>query len=206
MSRFTVGLGRATLADRFFPRGLATDAVLVASGAGLTAICAQVVIPVGPIPVTAQAMAALFVGMLLGALRGAMALTLYVCMGWAGLPVFSDGGAGTERLFGPSGGYIVGFILAAAVVGWIAERGWDRTFPRATVSALAGSASIYIVGLPWHAVTGVDSYQQTLASSLAIFVLSDVVKSVLTAIGVSACWSWARRSEQEELKRNPAGI
>ncbi len=206
MSRFTVGLGRVTLADQFFPRGLATDAVLIVTGASLASICAQVVIPVGPIPVTAQTMAALFVGMLLGALRGALAMALYVAMGWAGLPVFSDGGSGAERLFGPSGGYIFGYILAALLVGWIAERGWDRTFPRASLSALIGTVSIYLVGVPWHAASVGADFAEVVTTTVGIFVLSDTAKAILTAIGVSACWSWARRSEQEELRRNPGGL
>ena len=200
MSRFTLAFGRATLADRFFGRGLGIDLVLIAAGAALTAICAQVTIPVGPIPITGQTIAVLFVGMFLGSLRGALSMVVYALAGLAGMPIFSDGGSGAERLFGPSGGYIFGYIAAAALVGWIAQRGLDRTFLRSAASTLGGTALVYLVALPWIAVWNGLSLQETLAIGFFPFLLGAVVKSALVSAANTACWTSVARTDRHESR------
>src|ERR1700712_784101 len=130
---------RLVLADRVFPRTLVMDGVLVVAGAALVTILAQVVIPLQPVPITGQTLAVLLVGSTLGAVRGSLAMVLYAVLGLVGLPVFSDGSHGTSVLFGATGGYIVGFILSAALVGWLAERQWDRKILKALATFVAGS-------------------------------------------------------------------
>ncbi len=115
MSTLTIAVGRPTIADRLFSRTLALDLVLVAAGAALTSIAAQIAIPLWPVPVTMQTLAVLLVGVSLGAVRGALSMVLYAVLGVVGLPVFSDASSGFSVIAGPTGGYIVGFIFAAGV-------------------------------------------------------------------------------------------
>jgi biotin transport system substrate-specific component len=104
------------------------DAVLVVTGSVFIALLAQVAIPLpfSPVPITGQTFAVLLVGVLLGSRRGGLGVLLYLLEGAAGLPFFAGGTAGLARLAGPTGGYLVGFVVAAIVVGLLAERGWDR--------------------------------------------------------------------------------
>ena len=115
------------------------DLGLVAAGSVLVALSAQVAValPFSPVPVTGQTLAVLVVGMLLGPRRGALSLILYATEGAAGLPVFAGGSYGLSRLAGPTAGYLLGFIVAAWAVGWLAERDWDRTIPRTALAMLA---------------------------------------------------------------------
>ena len=200
MSRFSLAVGRATLADRVFGRGLGIDLVLIAAGAALTAICAQVTIPVGPIPITGQTIAVLFVGMFLGSLRGALSMLVYTTAGLVGLPIFSDGGSGAERLFGPTGGYIFGYIAAAAMVGWFAQRGLDRTFLRGLASAIVGTSLVYLVALPWLVAWSGLSVQQALAIGLIPFLFGALVKSVLVSAANAACWASVARTDRHESR------
>ena len=110
MSTLTLAVGRPTLADRLVRRSLATDLVLIAAGAALTAIAAQVAVPLWPVPITGQTLAVLIVGSSLGAVRGMLSMVLYAALGIVGLPVFSDASHGVGVLLGATGGYIVGFI------------------------------------------------------------------------------------------------
>ena len=129
---------RLVLADRVFPRTLLMDVVLVVAGAALVTVLAQVAIPLWPVPITGQTLAVLLVGSTLGAVRGAISMVLYALLGLVGLPIFSDGSHGAGVLFGATGGYIVGFSSAAALVGWLAERQWARKILQALVTFVAG--------------------------------------------------------------------
>src|ERR671923_995531 len=121
----------ATLRLAVFPRpGLLTDALLVLGGAGFVALAAQVSIdlPFTPVPITGQTFAVLLVGASFGALLGLASLGLYLFVGALGAPVYADGRHGWDILTGPTGGYILGFVLAATVVGFLAQERWDRRF------------------------------------------------------------------------------
>lgn len=198
MPHLTLSLRRATLADRFFGRGLAIDAMLVATGAALTSIMAQITIPAGLIPITAQSLSVLFVGMCLGSLRGALALVLYTAAGALGLPIFSDGASGPDHLLGPTGGYLLGYIAAAVVVGWIAERGLDQTFPRAFASAALGTLTIYLFGLPWLAAANDYGIETILAVGVYPFLAGSMIKIGMVALAVTAFWSALQRAERYE--------
>lgn len=176
---------RPVLADRILPRSLVTSAILVVAGTGLTALLAQVAIPLWPVPITGQTFAVLLVGAVIGPVRGALSMALYLVLGVAGLPIFTGGAHGS--LFSlASGGYIVGFIFAAGLVGWLATRRWDRSWFRTVVAFLAGSAVMYLFGLPWLYLTvGIhqaDPIGFTLQYGLVVFLIGDAVKAVLAGV------------------------
>jgi len=181
----------ATLRTAFFPRSsLLTSAVLVVAGACLVALCAQVSIPLGftPVPVTGQTFAVVLVGASLGPISGAASLTLYLLAGIAGAPVYADGAHGWDVVVSATGGYLIGFVLAAALTGALAVRTWDRRFRSATSAMLAGNVVIYLVGLPWLAwKLGTDT-ETTLELGLYPFVIDDVLKLYLAALLLPAAW------------------
>ena len=179
---------RPVLADRVITRSVATDALLVVAGAGLTAALAQVAVPLWPVPITGQTLAVLLVGGSLGALRGSLSMVLYLLVGALGAPIYSDASSGWAVLGGPTGGYIVGFILAAALTGALAERKWDRKFLGRMVSYLAGSAVVFAVGLPWLGFSLGLTVEQTLVSGLFPFVVGGVIKAVIAAGLIRAGW------------------
>jgi biotin transport system substrate-specific component len=184
---------RPVLADLVVPRSRVSDAALVVAGAALTAGLAQVAVPLWPVPITGQTLAVLLVGGTLGAVRGTLSMVLYAAVGVLGLPVFSDGTSGLAIVLGPTGGYIVGFVLAAALTGWLAERRWDRKILGGMVSYLAGSAIVFAVGLPWLAATLGLNLQQTLAAGLYPFILGGVIKAAIAAGVIRLGWFAAAR-------------
>lgn len=195
IGRMTLSLavGRPTLADHVLPRGLVTDVSLVLGGAALTGLLAQVAIPLWPVPVTGQTLAVLLVGSTLGASRGALSMLAYALLGVAGIPWFSDAGHGVGVLLSSTGGYIAGFILAAALTGWLAQRQWDRKFLHAAVTFLVGSGTVFLVGLPWLAiVTGAD-LSQTLAWGLWPFIPGGIVKALIAAAIIPVAWQGVRK-------------
>jgi biotin transport system substrate-specific component len=163
-------------------------AVLILIGVLLVSICAQIYIPIKPVPFTGQTFAVLAAGGALGFRRGAMSLALYLVLGAVGLPIFAQGASGTSVVFGPSGGYLLGFILAAAAVGRLAELGWDRHIAGSLAAMLIGSALIYAVGLPWLSIAGGFSVQDTIAYGLTPFIAWDAAKLAVAAAVFPATW------------------
>jgi biotin transport system substrate-specific component len=201
MSTLTIAYGRPTLADRIFSRGLVTDLVLIVAGTALTSILAQIAIPLWPVPLTMQTFGVLFVGATLGASRAAISLALYLVVGLVGLPVFApqaDGShvTGLAAFFGAhgtSGGYIIGFIAAAAFVGWLAQREWDRKWLRTLLAFAGGTVIIYAFGLPWLFVSlsdlGVPNpLQVTLTGGLYPFLIGDTIKALFAAALLPVTW------------------
>src|SRR5438093_5499711 len=138
-----------TLADVAVPRAGALDnVVLVASASLVTALGAQLAIPLpwSPVPITGQTFAVLLTGAVLGARRGFLAQALYLAEGAMGLPVFAGGAAGVAKLMGPTAGYLIAFPFAAMLTGALAERGWDRRFLTMLAAMLLGSAVIFVRG------------------------------------------------------------
>jgi biotin transport system substrate-specific component len=191
----------ATLRLAVLPRaGLLTDALLVCGGAGLVAVCAQISFHLGftPVPITGQTFAVLLVGASLGSLRGTASLLLYLLVGLAGAPVYSEQKHGWDVASGSTGGYLVGFIVAAALTGWLAERGWDRRLSSSISAMLTGSVVIYAFGLLWlHHWLGVHNFGQswktTLEDGLYPFVAGDMIKLYLAAAALPAAWKLVRR-------------
>lgn len=174
------------------------DAALVLAGSWLIALSAQVAVPLpfSPVPVTGQTAAVLLVGALLGSRRGSLAVLVYIAQGAAGLPVFAGGAFGLSRVLGPTGGYLLGFVAAAFLVGLLAERGWDRR-PLTTAAAMAlGNVVIYTVGALWLAVF-VGGLRQALAVGVVPFLPGDLLKIAVAAILLPAGWKllgWSSHS------------
>lgn len=165
------------------------DAALVLGGSLFIALSAQIAIPLpfSPVPVTGQTLAVLLAGALLGSRRGALAVVAYIAEGLAGLPVFAGGAAGVTRLLGPTGGYLVGFVAAAFLVGLLAERGWDRRFGTTVAAMTLGNVVIYAIGAAWLAVF-VGGLAQAWTLGVAPFLLGDVLKIILAAILLPGGW------------------
>ena len=152
------------------------DAALVAGFSLVIALSAQVAIPLPftPVPVTLQTLAVLLAGCLLGSGRGALAVIAYIGEGAAGLPVFSGGRAGVAHLLGPTGGYLLGFVAAAYLVGLLAERGALRSWPGTLLALVLGNVVLYIPGIVWlGAFTGMDT---AVTFGLLPFLAGDVLK------------------------------
>ncbi len=184
---------RPTLIDRVVPRSFATDAALIFAGAVLTAIAAQVAIPMWPVPITGQTFAVLLVGAVLGASRGALSMITYFSLGAAGLPVFTGSVAGIT--FGPTFGYLVGFIAAAAVVGWFSQLNWHKKVSGVLASFVIGNAVIYLFGLPWLAFAlsnlGLASdVGAVLSAGLVPFLVGDAIKMTLAAATLPLAWKY----------------
>lgn len=188
MSTLTLATGRPVLADRIFSRSIVTDVILIAAGAGLTAIAAQLAVPLWPVPITGQTLAVLIVGSSLGALRGALSMVLYALIGIAGVPVFSDATQGFSVVAGPTGGYIIGFIFAAAVTGWLAQRQWDHRLLKGFVAFSVGTLATFAIGLPWLAASLNLSLEQTLQAGLYPFILGGIIKAALAAGFIRFAW------------------
>jgi biotin transport system substrate-specific component len=196
MSALTPALGRPTLADRLITRSIATDILLVAGGAAFVGLLAQVAVPLWPVPITGQTLAVLLVGSTLGALRGVLAMALYAVVGIAGVPWFSDASAGLQVVAGPTGGYIIGFIIAAGLTGWLAQRNWDRKVLGAFASFSAGTLVTFAVGLPWLAASLGLTLEQTLQAGLYPFILGGIIKALLAAGIIPLAWKLTTRPKK----------
>jgi biotin transport system substrate-specific component len=181
-------------------------AVLIALTANLQVVLAgqtivlpgdvRVTLPTSPVPITAQTFAVLLVGGALGFRRGFLAVALYLVVGLL-LPVYAGhaSGLGTylgrqygHWVLGATGGYLLGFLLAAAVVGRLAELGWDRHVGGAVVAMLIGNLVIYVVGIPWlMAATGFD-LATAIDKGFAPFVFGDLLKLALAGIAFPVAW------------------
>ena len=185
-----------TVADLGRPseKGLARiyDAALVVAGAVAIALCTQIAIGY-PVPITGQTFAVLMVGVLLGSRRGAVCVLTYLAAGMAGLPVFSYGKAGLAAMLGPTGGYLLGFVAAAYVVGRLAERGWDRHAATTVLAMVLGNLAIYACGLIWLSFfAGALGGRGVLAVGLYPFLLGDLLRIALAAMLLPSGWRLLR--------------
>ncbi len=171
-----------TLIETIYPStGLLHDATSVVVASLFIAVCAQINIPLPftPVPLSGGTLGVLYTGALLGSRRGAVAVVLYLLEGSMGLPFFSGGAAGIVHLFGPTGGYLIGFPVGAFATGLLAERGWDRTPGRAFLAMLAGSLPIFAFGL-----IGLSRFipaETLLVQGLWPFLPGDLLKSAISA-------------------------
>lgn len=183
-----------TFADVLVPRhpdrALLRNVALVAGGALLTAAAAQLSIrmPWTQVPYTGQTAAVLLVGVALGWRLGLASMLLYVLAGIAGAPVFNAGASGLPQLFGVTGGYLLGFLVAAAVVGSLAQHGWDRSRVRSAGLMIIGNLLIYAVGVPILAVAAHLRLDQALAAGAFVFLPWDGLKIVAAAFALPFAW------------------
>ena len=185
---------RTTLADLAGTTSVPRDLVLVTLASLATGLLAQAEIrlPFTPVPVTLQPLAVFLVGAALGSRRGAAAMLVYLAEGAAGLPFFAGGAAGLQHLGGPTGGYLLGFVPAAFVIGLCAERGWDRTPLRALAAMLLGSVVLFACGL--SQLAHFVGRERVLALGLYPFVIGDVLKLAVAAGGLPLVWKALERS------------
>ena len=227
-----------TLADAVIPRlqtdskvvSLARDVALMVGFAGFVALCAQIAVrlPWTTVPITGQTFAVLVAGGALGAWRGAGSLSIYMLMGMIGMPVFAPGFTGVTGSWDmhfilpwdgthafvwdiSSGGYIVGFILAAGLVGYLAERQWDRK-PWVHLGMFLGNAAVYVPGILWLAylietewvhpaaqqplgdlIAGSGTWDKALQGGLYPFIVGDLMKLFLASVTLPAAWSLVAR-------------
>jgi biotin transporter BioY len=198
---------RLVLAD-VLPGERVRDAVLVAGFAAFTGLAAQVVIklPFTPVPMTGQTFAVLLGGAALGWRRGLAGMLLYLLVGltpW--VPWFAEGNGGTDMLEAPSFGYLIGFLAAAALVGWLAERGWDRTPPRTILTMIAGNLVIYAFGLPWLMATIDVGLAEGLELGVTPFLAGDALKILLAAGLLPGAWALVGRQDRRG-PGNPRGV
>jgi len=178
-------MNASLLSDRLWPQtGLARNAVLAVLGSLLVAAAAQVNVPMLPVPMTLQSLAVLMVGAAYGSRLGAATLALYALEGAIGLPVFAGFKSGFMLA---SFGYVLGFIAAAWVVGYLAERGWDKSMPKMFAAMLLGAAVLYVPGLIWLAAW--IGWDKAIQVGLLPFLVGDVVKAAVAALGFPAAWA-----------------
>lgn len=221
-----------TLADAvLLRRGILVDSALIVGFALLTAIFAQIAIkfPGTPVPITGQTFAVLCTGAVLGSKRGALSMSVYMLLGMFLMPAFAPAGSflsektvhfilpwsGTGGLIWDlsSGGYIVGFILGAYLVGLLSERGWDRK-TKVSLAMVLGNTSIYIFGLAWlgfviafqsinaeltyyDAIGGSNVLDKTLRAGLYPFIAGDALKLLLAGMAIPGAWELVRRFRGE---------
>lgn len=173
------------LIDRLWPaaeRPMVRHAVLAVLGSLLLWASAKAHVPMWPVPMTMQSFAVLVIGMGYGLRLGTATVALYLLEGAVGLPVFSgtpERGIGIAYMMGPTGGYLAGFLVAAAAVGWLAERGWDRTLPKAVAAMALGTVLLFVPGVAWLAV--LIGWSKAVAAGLTPFLAGSVVKLALAA-------------------------
>ena len=195
-----------TIIDRVVPHSesrantFVRNALLVLAGTIFVSLLAQISIPWYPVPFTGQTLAVLLVGGVLGAWRGAASLLLYFIVGALGMPVFTDQSGGWDIITGATGGYIIGFILAAAVVGWLAERGADRRVVPMILTLILGNILIYAIGVPWLAswtppgATAPLGWSQAYLFGIEPFVFGDALKLAIAALLLPAGWALLQRT------------
>lgn len=187
----------AVLSTRILPRSRtnrqAAAVALIVGFALLTALCAQIRIPLGftPVPITGQTFAVLLSGAVLGSRMGAASQLLYVLMGAAGLPFYAGGTGGWEHASGATMGYLLGFIAAAYAVGYLAEQRQDRRFATSIGAFLTGNLVIYALGVPWLMYSLSWDLAEGVARGLAPFIIGDTIKIMLAAGAMPAAWKLA---------------
>jgi biotin transport system substrate-specific component len=181
-----------TIAARVLPRTRTVTAVLVVGFALLTALMAQVVIPLWftPVPITGQTFSVLLAGATLGWRAGAASMALYVALGAVGLPFYAEAEGGWQAATGTTGGYLLGFVVAAALVGHLAERQQDRTVVTAIPAFLAGTV-VYLFGVPWLANELNVGATRAMELGMVPFVVGDLAKVVLAGVALPAAWRMA---------------
>lgn len=167
------------------------DVLLVLGGSGWIALCTQMAYG-QPIPVTGQTFAVLLAGAILGPRRGALSVLAYIVEGLMGLPIFAQGRAGPAVLAGPTGGYLVGFVAAAYVVGVLARQGWDRRPVTTALAMIAGNVVLYSFGLAWlYCLTRLFAKPLSAgiwAVGLYPFLLGDLIKIALAVTILPSVW------------------
>lgn len=187
--------GRPLVLADLVPAVRARDAVLVGLGVLLTALLAQVAVPVpgSPVPITGQTLAVVLTAASLGPVRGTAVQVLYILAALVGLPFYSEASGGAEVVFGATGGYVLGFIPAAWLIGLAAKHGADRTPWKAIPLFIAGQAVIFAVGVPWLALSVGLSASAALEAGFYPFIIGGIIKAAVAAAVLGTAWQIVRR-------------
>lgn len=193
MTTATIASAKLTLADRVVPRSIANNIALMLTGVAVVSATALIEIPMWPVPVSGQTLGVMLVGASLGAWRGAVALTTYMLLGLAGLPIFAGGTGGIAALAKPSFGFIIGFIAAAAFIGWLAERNWDKRPVLSLFAFLGASIVPFLFGIPYLGmILGTMGMPTDIGSLLGFgfypFIIGGVVKWLIAASLLPLAW------------------
>jgi biotin transport system substrate-specific component len=190
-----------TLYTRTFPRaaGWLRELTLIAAGVLLLAALAQVeiMLPFTPVPITGQTFGVLLIAAAYGSKRGAATMVAYIAAGALGLPFFSGGGSGLRILTGATAGYLVGFVIAAYVIGLLCERGLERSMRTSVLPFLAGTLIVYACGVAWLSVV-VGGFAKAVTLGVLPFLPGDAIKLVTAALALPAAWGLVNeRSERK---------
>ena len=178
----------------------AADIVTIVGATALTALAAQIVIPVpgSPVPVTGQTFAVLLAAAAIGPVRSSLAQVLYIGLAMLGMPVLAGQSGGMEVVIGATGGYLIGFVAASYVVGSLARRGWSRRPVQVALAYLAGSAIIYSLGALWLALVTGQSLGWAVSNGVVPFLLGDALKAALAAGLLPLAWLGVRKLHRDD--------
>jgi len=180
----------AVISQRALPRTGVMSVVLVVAAAALTALAAQwrIQLPFTPVPITGQTFAVLLTGAALGWKLGAAGQMLYLAVGALGAPVFTEASGGVEVIQGATGGYLIGFVFAAGLVGWMAEHRQDRTFATMFTAFILGSVVIYVFGVIGLMISTGWSLTEAVERGVVPFLLGDLVKAAAAGLLLPGAW------------------
>jgi biotin transport system substrate-specific component len=187
-----------TLLNTLAPgNSLIRSAGFAIAGSLLLALSAKAQVPFWPVPMTLQSLVIMMLGMTYGSRLAMATVLLYLTEGLAGLPVFAGAGAGFAYMTGPTAGYLVGFVAAAGLIGWLAEHGWDRSPVKALVAMSVGHALLFIPGVAWLAV--LFGTEKAIAVGLTPFIAATLLKTALGAALMQAAWTVVSRRSQDRI-------
>jgi biotin transport system substrate-specific component len=178
------------------------DSLVRAAGFALAgslalALSAKAQVPFWPVPMTMQSLVIMMLGMAYGSRLAMATVLLYLAEGLVGLPVFAGAGAGFAYMTGPTAGYLVGFVAAAGLIGWLAERGWDRSPVKALVAMSVGHVLLFIPGVAW--LTVLFGAEKAIAVGLTPFIAATLLKTALGAALMQASWMVVARRSQDRI-------
>ena len=187
----TIPIAPHSLRAALFPKStLLTNGALAIGGVTFLALMAQLALPIpgSPVPVTGQTLGALLIGASYGRALGATTFALYLGIGIAGAPVFSQQGHGLAKLVGPTGGYLIGMFLATIALSFLASKKWDQKIHTAIISMAIGQLLIFIPGLIWlQQATGKD-WSWTINAGLTPFIVGEILKLAIAATALPVLW------------------
>lgn len=192
------GPARTLVLADVLPGARVRDAALVTAAALLTALLAQVSIPVAgsPVPITGQTLAVVLTAAALGPARGLAGQGLYLLLGAIGLPFYSAASGGFQVLTGATGGYLLGFLPAAYLIGLAARQGQDRRITRALPLFALGQLVIFAVGVPWLAAVAHLDAAEAISEGFTPFVVGGIVKAVIAGIALPGAWWLVNRADR----------
>jgi biotin transport system substrate-specific component len=192
MSTIAIPQPRRVLAD-LVPASLLAEVALVVGAAALVGALAQISIHLSftPVPITGQTLGVMLAGTALGWRRAGLAMTLYLVAGIAGVPWFANHASG---YVGASFGYLIGFVVAGAVLGWVAGRGGDRTIMRAFVAMAVGDAIVFLIGVTWLAFSLHVGAVKAISLGFTPFYGGELIKAGIAGVALPSSWRLVDRA------------